>query len=321
MRKLLTFLITLTIALSPIGSAFADGSGIFNPSSNNVGDFQGIDSNAAASGSGGCSQATTFLARTSGLSGTETTAYTAMICGLVSDGIITGSLSGVAGCGTKLDALYIFATNTTTTANLNLCGTGFGITTTVAPTFSADHGYTGNGTTQFLNTNFNPATAAGNYALNSASIGVYTLTNRAPDSVSLQMGAVDGGFASYNFISVLSSASAIAPEMNGGTFGGATNNGVSQGFTAVSRTVATGINAYKNASSASLGTIADSSVSIPNAAIYICAYNEAGTAKKWSIDQVSAAFIGGGLTGVQFLQLSNRINAYMAAMPTPINVY
>src|SRR5229473_5562637 len=58
---------------------------------------------------GGCSQATTFLARTSGLSGTETTAYTNLICGLVTDGVYP-----------SLDALYIFATNTTTTANLNL---------------------------------------------------------------------------------------------------------------------------------------------------------------------------------------------------------
>jgi hypothetical protein len=49
MRKLLTFLIALTIALSPIGSAFADGSGIYNPGSNSIGDFQGIDSNAASS--------------------------------------------------------------------------------------------------------------------------------------------------------------------------------------------------------------------------------------------------------------------------------
>ena len=51
---------------------------------------------------GGCIAATNFLARTSSLSGTETTAYTNMICGLVTDGVITGNLSGVAGCGTGL---------------------------------------------------------------------------------------------------------------------------------------------------------------------------------------------------------------------------
>src|SRR5712664_2840319 len=91
--------------------------------------------------SGGCSQATTFIARTSGLSGTETTAYTNLICGLVTDGVYS-----------TLDALYIFATNTTTTANLNLISTNFGLTGATPPTFSADHGYTGNGTTQFLDT-------------------------------------------------------------------------------------------------------------------------------------------------------------------------
>jgi hypothetical protein len=39
MRKLLTFLIALTITLSSIGSAFADGSGISNPGAKNVGEF------------------------------------------------------------------------------------------------------------------------------------------------------------------------------------------------------------------------------------------------------------------------------------------
>src|ERR1039457_3408340 len=93
----------------------------------------------AAIGSGNAAQTTAFLARTSGLSGTETTAYTNLINGLVSDG--TWSL---------LDALYIFATNSTTTANLNLISTSFGLTQHGTVTFSADHGYTGDGTAGYL---------------------------------------------------------------------------------------------------------------------------------------------------------------------------
>src|SRR5229473_4702071 len=138
---------------------------------------------------GGCSQATTFLARTSGLSGTETTAYTNLICGLVTDGIITGTLSGATGCGTVLDGLYIFATNTTTTANLNLCGTSFGLTTSAAPSFTADRGYTGNGTTQFLDTGFIPSAAGGATTLNSTSLGAYVLTNRTTGNTAVTIGA------------------------------------------------------------------------------------------------------------------------------------
>ena len=65
-----------------------------------------------ASGNAGnaanAAQTTAFLARTSGLSGPETSAYTRMINGMVADG--TWAL---------LDALYVFATNNTTTANLD----------------------------------------------------------------------------------------------------------------------------------------------------------------------------------------------------------
>src|SRR5208282_4996530 len=73
----------------------------------------------------GCAQATAFIARTSGLSTTEKNAYTAMICGMVTDG--TWSL---------LDVLYIFATNNTTTAALNLVSSSFNGTVTGSMSFS-----------------------------------------------------------------------------------------------------------------------------------------------------------------------------------------
>ncbi len=50
-----------------------------------------------------------FLARTSGLDGTHTTAYTNLICGLIADGVWQ-----------KLDMLHIYATQNSTTALLNL---------------------------------------------------------------------------------------------------------------------------------------------------------------------------------------------------------
>src|SRR5260370_657257 len=56
-----------------------------------------------------CAQATSFLARTSGLSGTQQTNYTTLICGLETDGI---------GCSSKLDALYIMGAPDATTSLL-----------------------------------------------------------------------------------------------------------------------------------------------------------------------------------------------------------
>src|ERR1700676_927047 len=95
-----------------------------------------------AKAASGCAAATAFLARTSGLSGTETTAYTTMICGMITDGV---GCSAWRGSGGNLDALYIFATKDTTTAELNLCSTSFSITPRASNTFTADTGWAGDG--------------------------------------------------------------------------------------------------------------------------------------------------------------------------------
>src|SRR5215471_17837360 len=79
-------------------------------------------------------QASAFLARTSGLSTQERNAYINLINGLVSDGVWS-----------LLDALYVMATNTTSTAALNLVSTSFSLVTHGSMTFTADVGYTGDG--------------------------------------------------------------------------------------------------------------------------------------------------------------------------------
>jgi hypothetical protein len=104
----------------------------------------------------------------------ETTAYTNLICNLVTDGIITGTMagsgSGATACGSLLDALYIFATKDETTASLNLCSTSYSITKNGTFTFTADTGWAGDGLSgSILSTGFIPVSASGNFALNSAS--------------------------------------------------------------------------------------------------------------------------------------------------------
>jgi len=206
--------------------------------------FGGRPSSASGSG-GGCTAATNFLARTSGLSGTETTAYTTMICGLVTDGVITGNLSGATGCGSILDGLYIFATNTTTTANLNLCGTSFGLTSHGTITFNADTGYTGNGSTGYLDTGFNLSTAGGHFLQNSASLGVYVLTNRTSDSTMVAMGADDGTI--FSLIEPLNGG-LYTWDINGGGFPSFANASTRAAWVAT-RTGVSAENTYKNGSS------------------------------------------------------------------------
>jgi hypothetical protein len=268
------------------------------------------------SGGGGCAQATTFLARTSGLSGTEISAYTNLICGLVTDGIITGTLSGAAGCGSVLDALYILATNTTTTAALNICGTSFSLITNGTTTFTADAGIAGDASTGFLNTQFEPDIAGGNFSLNSASMGSYVRTNRTSPANKASM----GGSLQFSIIIPFDGSGNFQYGSNGtnGTSVVANPVGTSQGFWVQSRTSGSANAGYRNGNVTPLATDATAPSFITATPIWILGIDN-GSVLLPTDDQISAAFIGGGITATQQNKISNRINAYMTALG--INVY
>ncbi len=261
--------------------------------------------------SGGASpEVSQFLSRTSGLSGTETTAYTTMIDGLVTDGIWS-----------KIDGLYIFATNTTTTANLNVKSSSFGLTQTGTITFTADQGYTPNGSTGFLNTAYTPSSSGGSLTQNSAFAAVYIRTSRTSSATVAQMGAFSGGSNSLYLI----------PDISSGTMDAIMNAGAGsmnftqadtdiQGFWVASRTGSTTTNAFNfRTGTSSLGSNATASTGLSTDSIYIGAMNNGGSAAFFAGDQQAAVAFGGGLTSGEALSLSNRVNAYITAVGA--NVY
>jgi len=318
MRKLLTFLIALGAVVVVSLSAPTTVTG-----ANTV--WQPLFQRP-----GSCSQASNFLARTSGLTGTETTAYGVLICGLVTDGIISSSAtmngpnSGSGACGSILDALYIFATNNTTTANLNLCGSSYTIVPTNSPTFTADQGYTGNGTSMSLNTQFVPSTATTpNFSQSSASFGIYDRTlSTVIGAATTVMGLQYSSGQSY--IQPLTSSTTIAADVNTNTFSGSGTNSNHQGAWIVTRDPvagATTVTIYgPHGSSTPLASASDASHAIAGTGSFaILARGSNSTTNEGSSDQVSAAFIGAGLTGAQAAAINNRINAYMGALG--VNIY
>jgi hypothetical protein len=127
-------------------------------------------------GGGGCAQATTYLARTtSGTEGGNAANITTLICGLVTDGVITGNMS-TTGCGATFDGLYIEAQQNSTDALLNLCSTNYTATIQASPVFTSYQGYSFNSPNAYLDTGFNATLATSpNYTQNSGSIGVWSL--------------------------------------------------------------------------------------------------------------------------------------------------
>lgn len=259
--------------------------------------------------SGYCAPAQAFFARASGLDAKHKRAYDRMIRGLVADGIWS-----------KLDALYIWATVNQATALLNLKSSSFACTTSGTVSFSADNGFTGNATDFFLDSGFNPNAGGGNYLLDSASFGVYILTNRtATTSNKFNFGADNAGaFTLVASINVLDAVGGFRTLKNDATAATDATAGTARGSWGVSRTGASTGSFCRNG--AQLGTFVNASVGLPTQTFYFFALHFSG-AFGFVDDQMAAGFIGGGLTSAQLNSLSNRINTYMASLPVPINVY
>lgn len=255
----------------------------------------GIASSVPSSGVG-CSQATAWNTR-AGLSGALATNYQNMICGMVTDG--TWAL---------MYGIWMLATNTTTTANLNLVSTNFTLTVNGTETFAANNGYTGDASTGYFDTGLNPA-GGGNYTQNSGALGSCVLSSRTTSQVWASIG--NSNFATYAYTEPLGTGSLVAYELNSGVFQSlAASN--AQGSLIVSRTSSSAIALYKNGSS--VATPADTSTGLANENMFVGAYNLGGTASANSGDQIAYAFVSGGLTPTQASNVYSRLHTFLVAV-------
>lgn len=260
---------------------------------------------------GNSAAATNFLARTAGLDGTHTTIYTNLLNGLTTDGFFDGS-----GNSTLLDALYILATQNTTTAALNLVKNSFNLTTTGANlTFTTDQGYVSTG--DALVTGFIPSTAGGSMTQNSAHIFGYDLTNANPGGGTF-VGSANGAYTNVIQFDPFVGGVNVEAALNDGKNSYAVT-GTGRGSWVANRSGATTGFIRKNA--ASFDTITATSSGLPNVSMYIVASNQGGAIIDHCTDQIAAVSFGGSLTTTQADALSNRVNTYMAGLSTPINIY
>lgn len=241
---------------------------------------------------GGCSpgsEATAFLARTSGLNGTHTDAYCVLINGLVTDGIFA-----------KQDAIYIFATDTSGNALLSLVSATYNGTATGAPTFTADAGYTG-ASGKYIDTNFN-ATTAGTPLFTRNSASAWAWSNTSAQSAGPAFGVVTGASVTY-----------IIPRFTDDKFYASTADGAFQfvastdgsGMFAANRTTSTANQKYKNG--ASVQTNTDISVALQNTNLAIMR-GQTGAA---FTGQIMAAGFGQSLSSTEHGNLYARVHTYL----------
>lgn len=236
----------------------------------------------------GCSQATSFLARTSGLSANYQTQYTNLICGLVTDGIFF-----------KCDALYVFKSSSTGNAQLSLVSATFNVTLNNTPTFTADQGYTGNGSNMSIDTNFDPTTASSpNFVANSATFFVWSNTSAADNNSA-------GGDVGEHTAIYQRQGSTSFFNINDLSYDSVSNSDGS-GMYSVSRTGATTKAAYKNGSSVISNSTAES-----NLANELFFLRSAG----FSAIQVAGGGACAGLTAAENGNLYTRYNTFMSSTP------
>jgi hypothetical protein len=249
-----------------------------------------------------CSQASTFIAANS-LTGSDATNYKNFICSLVSNGMWA-----------KLDALYLLAAPNATVANNNLVSTSYTLTPTNSPTFTAYSGYAGNGTSSYLNSNYNPFLNAVNWAQNSASLFAWSGSNTRADSA-----AIVGFYASTYFAFINpwnNSINSVAHGLNGGTSFNTFAPGAANGLFVLSRSSSASYSVYRN--TAVLGVQASTSISNGSGAVWICALNGNGFGgSNFSTRTVTMAGWGGALTSADITSLYAAGSAYLTAVGAP----
>lgn len=143
------------------------------------------------------------------------------------------------------------------------------------PTFTANRGYAGDGISSYLDSNFTASTQGVNYTLNSASLFLYSNTNRAAANTD-SMGGQDAGLVA-TFLDMRNAAGSALGTVHNTFAAGNITAAVSDtlGLFTLSRTASNLTALYKRGTS--VGTTATASSAIANFSSAISAFNNNGS--------------------------------------------
>jgi hypothetical protein len=261
-----------------------------------------------------CTPSSNFLARTSGLTNPQKTNYDNLICGLETDsvGCVTGS---------QLIGLWVLAAPDSATSLLNLCSSSFSLAAQASIPFTANIGYTGNGSSQYLTTGLVPTTDVP--SVNSISFGVYVTLTRTTADTGVAMGTLEPGTQTY--IRPLFTGNLAQYTANSSTTSAAVANSDAKGQWVASRTTGSATALYLNSNTTAFASNgADTAAGPPATEFLIGATNNAGSPILFSDDRLSFAFVGNGLTAANMALVSNRINTFakfLTGYGAAINAY
>lgn len=218
------------------------------------------------------------------------------------------------GISSTLDRFWLPATEVEQNGTISVLNpSSTALTLVNTPTWVQYQGWTGNGTTQYVDTNYNPATNGVYFVQDNGSHGVYIRTNTAAGD-KIEMGHRNL-LAKFSNITARYTGDIISCPVNSdltGIIGGANTD--ARGLISGVRTVSTSYSSYKNG--ALVDTDTANSVALFSANYYVFCRNTDGVATSFSDRQISAAFVGAG--SINQLMMYNIIQGYMTALGTQI---
>lgn len=203
----------------------------------------------------------------------------------------------VTGVWGRLDALYLLAAHDAQAARLNLKSASFTLVPIGAPGFAVDRGYTSDGVSTALSTQFNPVTAGGAFTPHSAHLGCWVLSEGAANTNAM-------GNANAR-IFVRTASDAMSGRMNDTIAPAGPPIATSIGHSILNRIAATGYQFVRDGTV--LGTAASVASAITDAPIWVCGANGLTP----STLTVAAAHLGGGLTPGEVIALHNAVALFL----------
>lgn len=211
-----------------------------------------------------------------------------------------------------LDTLWVMAAETQQAATLNWKSTSFTLTEVSSIAWTADEGYTGDGSADYLETNYVPSTDGVAWAsATDASMGIYIRTN--VQEAGFDMGVLDGNNTA-SIIGRFNTNNRLIAKINRVNPGGGAGsvNSDSRGFLTVERNNSSGEEAFWNG--VTNGTSAIASSARPGLEIFIACVNNNGGAATFATKQYSVAYCGAYLGSTKQAALYTAVQAYMTAI-------
>lgn len=205
-----------------------------------------------------------------------------------------------AGVWGKLDALYILAAADGQAARRNWIADQYNMSVVSSPTFTVDRGYTGDGTSSYLDTTYTPG--SGKYALNSAHTSMWSRTSGQNNGEPFKAGTITTFLCTPRSTSDLTNFR--INDLSTDTFG--STDGA--GHFIVVRPNATTKQAYR--AGVSLGADKTrSSTALPNQS-----FRALGNGTTFATHQLAALSVGSALSAAEAATFSSALSTYMQSV-------